>query len=60
MPKISQVVVNSVPFALPSIPEQHRIVARINQLMALDTLKQQIDAANGKQTELLNVAMAQV
>jgi len=61
MPKISQVVVNSVPFALPSIPEQHRIVTRIDQLMALcDTLEQQIDAANGKQTELLNAIMAQV
>jgi len=61
MPKISQVVVNSVPFALPSIPEQQRIVARTDQLMALcDILKQQIDAATGKQTELLNALMAQV
>jgi type I restriction enzyme S subunit len=47
--------------ALPSLPEQHRIVARINQLMALcDTLDQQIDAATGKQTKLLNAVMAQV
>lgn len=46
---------------LPPLPEQHRIVARIDQLMALcDTLEQQIDAATGKQTGLLNVVMAQV
>lgn len=47
--------------ALPPLPEQHRIVARIDQLMALcDTLDQQIDAATEKQTELLNAVMAQV
>ncbi len=46
---------------LPPLPEQQRIVARINQLMALcDTLDQQIDAATHKQTELLNAVMAQV
>jgi type I restriction enzyme S subunit len=46
---------------LPPLPEQHRIVARIDQLMALcDTLDQQIDAATGKQTEILNAVMAQV
>lgn len=48
-------------FPLPPLPEQHRIVARIDQLMALcDQLEQQIDAATGKQTELLNALMAQV
>jgi type I restriction enzyme S subunit len=46
---------------LPPLPEQHRIVARIDQLMALcDILDQQIDAATEKQTELLNAVMAQV
>jgi type I restriction enzyme S subunit len=46
---------------LPSLTEQHRIVARIDQLMTLcDTLDQQIDAATGKQTEILNALMAQV
>ena len=46
---------------LPPLPEQHRIVAKIDQLMALcDTLEQQIDAATGKQTKLLNAVMAQV
>lgn len=46
---------------LPPFPEQHRIVARIDQLMALcDNLDQQIDAATGKQTELLGAVMTQV
>ena len=46
---------------LPPLPEQHRIVARIDQLMTLcDTLDQQIHAATGKKTELLNAVMAKV
>ena len=53
--------VRELPIPLPPLPEQHRIVARIDQLMALcDTLDQQIDAATGKQTELLDALMAQV
>jgi type I restriction enzyme S subunit len=44
---------------LPPLPEQHRIVAKIDQLMALcDTLEQRIGAANGKQAELLDALMA--
>lgn len=44
---------------LPPLPEQHRIVAKIDQLMALcDTLDQKIDAATSKQTELLDALMA--
>lgn len=46
---------------LPPLPEQHRIVDRIDQLMALcDTLDQQIDAATDKQTALLSAVMARV
>ncbi|WP_420177470.1 restriction endonuclease subunit S [Kerstersia gyiorum] len=41
--------------AIPPLEEQHRIVAKIDELMALcDSLDQQIDAATCKQTELLN------
>lgn len=48
-------------FPLPPLPEQHRIVARINQLMTLcDKLDQKISDATDKQTELLNAVMAQV
>lgn len=44
---------------LPPLPEQHRIVAKIDRLMALcDGLEQQIDAGTVKQTELLNALMA--
>lgn len=51
----------SIQVPLPPLPEQHRIVAKIDQLMALcDTLEQQIDATTGKQTELLNAVMAEV
>lgn len=46
---------------LPPLPEQHRIVARIDQFMALcDTLDQKINDATVKQTELLNAVMARV
>ncbi len=46
---------------LPPAAEQHRIVAKIDRLMALcDTLEQQIDAASGKQTALLNALMAEM
>ncbi len=52
---------SSIPLPLPPLPEQHRIVAKIDQLMALcDTLEQRIADATAKQTELLNAVMAQV
>ncbi len=46
---------------LPPLLEQHRIVAKIDQLMALcGTLEQKIAAASQKQSELLEAVMAQV
>ncbi|MDY0965099.1 restriction endonuclease subunit S [Massilia sp. CFBP9026] len=46
---------------LPPLPEQNRIVTRINQLMDLcDSLDQQIDAATDKQAKLLSAVMARV
>ena len=46
---------------LPPLPEQHRIVAKIDQLMILcDEIEKYIDVANSNQTELLNVVMEQV
>ncbi|KPA08807.1 type I restriction modification DNA specificity domain protein [Candidatus Magnetomorum sp. HK-1] len=61
MPKINQAVVNNVPFALPPLSEQFRIVAKVEHLLTLcDSLEQQIDATTDKQTELLNAVMAQV
>lgn len=52
---------SAIPVPIPPAHEQYRIVARIDQLMALcDALDQQIDAATAKQTELLCAVMAQV
>jgi type I restriction enzyme, S subunit len=46
---------------LPPFPEQYRIVAKIDQLMALcNALEYQIDSATDKQIELLDVIMAQI
>lgn len=60
-PNISREKIIATPFPLPPIVEQHRILARIDQLMALcDTLDQKINDATDKQTELLDAVMAQI
>ncbi|WP_036252899.1 restriction endonuclease subunit S [Methylobacter sp. BBA5.1] len=60
-PFVSLGFLRNLVIALPPVAEQHRIVAKIDQLMALcDTLERQIDAATGKRTELLNAVMAEV
>lgn len=51
----------SILIPLPPLAEQQRIVAKIAQLMALcDNLEKQIDAANSKQTNLLNAVMTKI
>jgi type I restriction enzyme, S subunit len=61
MPKINQTTLKSLPIPIPPLLEQHRIVAKTDQLMALcDQLEQHIDAAKVKQTDLLNAMMSQV
>jgi len=46
---------------LPPLAEQHRIVAKIDQLMTLcDQLEKQIDIANSKKTNLLNSIMTKI
>jgi len=53
--------IRSICIPLPPLPEQHRIVTKVDRLMALcDTLDQQIESATDKNTELLNSVMAQV
>jgi type I restriction enzyme, S subunit len=61
MPKINQTTLRSLPIPIPPLAEQQRIVAKVEQLLALcDELEQQIDAATDKRTELLKALMAQV
>jgi type I restriction enzyme, S subunit len=46
---------------LPPIEEQAIIISKVDQLMKLcDVLEQKVDAATGKQSELLNSVIAQV
>lgn len=52
---------SAIPVPIPPAHEQYRIVARIDQLMALcDTLDQKINDATDKQTELLDAVMARI
>lgn len=52
---------SSIPIPIPPLSEQHRIVAKIDQLMVLcDNLDEQIVGTTVKQAELLNAVMAQV
>jgi len=61
MTNLNHNILNNMPVLLPPLPEQYRIVARIDQFMALcDQLDQQIDAVTSKQTELLNAVLAQL
>lgn len=53
--------VGSILIPLPPLPEQHRIVAKIDQLMALcDRLEANIATATHQQTKLLHALMAGV
>ena len=48
-------------FPLPPLAEQRRIVAKIDELMALcDKLENQIDQATAKQTALFDAVLARV
>ncbi len=61
MKNISREVMNNVPIPIPPLAEQHRIVAKIAQLMALcDNLEKQLDNANSKQTNLLNAVVTKI
>ncbi|WP_116519861.1 restriction endonuclease subunit S [Achromobacter insuavis] len=51
-------IINELIFPLPPSFEQHRIVAKVDQLMGLcDSLDQQIDVVAGKQAELLRAVI---
>jgi len=60
-PSISMGTIRDIDYPLPPLPEQHRIVAKVEQLMALcDQLEQQIDQSTNKQTDLLNAVIAKI
>ena len=58
MPKITQRVVTNSLIPLPPLPEQHRIVARLEQLMQLcDALQQSIQQSKAQTSLLLQSAL---
>jgi type I restriction enzyme S subunit len=60
MPKLNLESLGQFVIPLPTLPEQHRIVDKIDQLMSLcDALEQCIDSASVKQSDLLNAVMSQ-
>ena len=55
MPKINQTILRSLPIPLPPLAEQHRIVAKVDELMALcDRLKAGLGAAEVTRGHLLD------
>jgi type I restriction enzyme S subunit len=58
MPKINQGTLKSLPIPIPPLPEQRRIVAKVNELMALvDQLEEQLSAATKQGGALLESAV---
>jgi type I restriction enzyme S subunit len=58
MPKISQGVLLSAPIPLPPFPEQHRIAAKVDELMALcDELESRITVNSTSRRQLLEAAI---
>ena len=54
-PKMNQAKMNSIPIALPPLAEQHRIVAKVDQLMALvDELERQQETSRTTGSKLLD------
>ena len=57
---ISQVKLRAVPIPLPPLAEQHRIVAKVDELMALcDQLEQQVSQADQQRRRLLEAVLAE-
>lgn len=60
-PNISREKIIATPILLPPLAEQKRIVAKIDELMALcNKLENQIDQATAKQTALFDAVLAEV
>ena len=60
-PKMNQAKMNSIPIALPPLAEQRRIVAKVEQLMALvDALETQLAASRATAANLLSALVAEL
>jgi len=58
-PKMNQAKMNSIPVALPPLPEQHRIVAKVDELMALcDQLEASLAQGDTARRRLLDALLA--
>jgi type I restriction enzyme S subunit len=61
MNNLNHRILNNLPIPLPPLPEQHRIVSKINALLSLcDNLEQNLKNASDKQTEIFNSVLAKV
>ena len=61
VPHISTRQVLELPFTLPPLPEQKRIVAKVEQLMALvDRLEAQLAESRGKAAAHLEAVVAEI
>lgn len=60
-PKMNQAKMNSIPIGLPPLAEQRRIVARVDQLMALvDELETQLTASRATAADLLSAVVSEL
>ena len=61
MPKINQTTLKSLPLPIPPIAEQRRIVAKVNQLMALaDQLETQLTASRASAEKLMEAVVTEL
>jgi type I restriction enzyme S subunit len=57
---MNQAKMNSIILALPPLAEQHRIVAKVDELMALcDTLKSRLNEAQTTQVQFADTVVKQ-
>ncbi len=60
MKNVSREQILSLPIAVPPLPEQHRIVAKVDQLMAFcDQLKARLNQARQVHEQLANALVEQ-
>ena len=61
MPKINQTELNAIAIPVPPLAEQHRIVAKADQLMALvDQMETQLTASRAAAEKLMEAVVAEL